>query len=76
MPDGVEKEEAQETLTKLEAEAKKGENADENRVRRWMNFLAETAPDVWEVAVATFIHPIAGVSLVFKKIAERAKNSS
>lgn len=74
VPDGVEKEEAQETIKKLETEAKKGDDADENRVGRWLNFLAETAPDVWQVAVATFMNPIAGVSLVFKKVAERAKN--
>jgi hypothetical protein len=42
-------------------------------VRRWFEFLAETSADAWEVAVNTFISPVAGVGTVFKKIAERAK---
>jgi hypothetical protein len=76
LPEGLEKDEARGTIGKLEEEAQKGDRADENRVSRWMNFLAETAPDVWQVAVETFLNPIAGVSLVFKKVAERARKSS
>jgi hypothetical protein len=75
MPNGVDKAEAQGALKKLEIEAKNGENADENRVKRWLNFLAETAPDVYQVAVETFLNPIAGIGLVFRKIAEHAKRS-
>jgi len=67
------RQEAAEALQKLEVEARKGEGADEARARRWFSFLAEAAPDAWEVAVNTFLNPIAGVATVFKKIAERAK---
>lgn len=73
MPTGPAKEDARDAVKKLEVEAHKGEKADESRVQRWFSFLAETAPDVWEVAVQTFINPIKGVSLVFQKIAARAK---
>ena len=73
LPDGPNKEDAQDALTKLEAEARKGDQADEGRARRWLDFLAEAAPDAWDVAVNAFINPIKGVATVFQKIAERAK---
>ena len=76
LPDGIEKVESREILLKLENEAKKGNQADGGRIQRWLRFLAETAPDVWQVAIETFMHPISGISLVFKKVAERAKHSS
>ena len=72
LPDGIEKQEANETLDKLEAESHKGDQANENRVERWFKFLAETAPDAWDVAVKTFINPIDGVGEVFRKVAQRA----
>lgn len=68
-----EREDAKNAVSKLEAEAVKGDKADESRVQKWMNFLADTAPDIWEVAVDTFINPVKGLSTVFRKIAERSK---
>ena len=38
--------------------------------------LALMAPDIWDVAVATFTNPILGISTVVKKIAEKAKNQT
>jgi len=58
----------------LEAEATKGDRAEESNVGKWFNLLAQAAPDVWEVAVDTFLNPIKGLGTAFKKIAERAKN--
>ena len=74
MPDGPEKSVAQNTVTALESEARKGKEASETSVKKWLGFLAETAPDVWEVAVDMFTNPIKGVSTVFKKIADKAKS--
>ena len=73
LPEGPEKSIAQNAIQALEAEAIKGDNAEEAKIGRWFNFLAETAPDVWEVAVDSFIIPIRGISTAFRKIAERAK---
>lgn len=73
MPDGPDKTIAQSAVEALETEAKQGEDAEESKVQKWLSFLAETAPDVFEVAVATFTNPPKGVGLVFKKIAERVK---
>ena len=73
MPEGANKDDAKDAIKKLEAEARKGDQTDESRVQRWFNFLAETAPDAFQVAVDTFTHPIKGISTVFQRIAERAK---
>lgn len=73
MPAGRHKESAKRAVKNLKAEAQKGEQADETKAQKWMNFLAETAPDVWEVAIDTFTNPIKGIGTVFKKIAEKAK---
>jgi hypothetical protein len=73
MPAGATKEDAKEAAEKLVKEARQGEAADESRVRKWLNFLAETSSDAWEVAIATMIHPVAGVSTIFQKIAQKAK---
>jgi hypothetical protein len=70
------REDVLEILQKLQKEAYKGEQANEKRVQSWMNFLAEMAPDILEVAIRTFINPIDGVSSVFQKIAKRAKNKT
>lgn len=73
LPAGPAKEDAQTAVQELKSEAGKGEKADESRVRRWFTFLAETAPDAWEVAVTTFQNPIAGVGKVFQLVAARAR---
>jgi phage tail sheath gpL-like len=72
-PESPEKAMAQTAVQGLEAEAQKGEKAEESNVQKWISFLGEMAPDIWEVAVDTFTNPIKGVSTVFKKVAERAK---
>ena len=73
LPDGPDKTVALSALNALDDEAKKGEKASEENVTKWFTFLAKVAPDAWEVAVATFLNPIQGISLVFKKVAEKAK---
>jgi len=73
LPDGPDKKDATDAVARLETEARKGDQAEENRVRRWFSFLAEAAPDVGEVAVASFLNPIAGVGKVFQLVAARAK---
>ncbi|MEW6401001.1 MAG: toll/interleukin-1 receptor domain-containing protein [Chloroflexota bacterium] len=75
MPPGDEKDETKGALEKLQKEAQKGEAADETRVQKYIKFLAETAPDIWEVAVDTFLNPVKGLSTVFRKVAERAREN-
>jgi hypothetical protein len=73
LPESPDKKVAQSAVQALETEAKKGADAQETAVRKWLNFLAETSPDVWQVSIDTFINPIKGLSTAFQKIAERAK---
>ncbi len=73
LPEGPDKTVAASAVKALQDEAQKGEKASEANVSKWFNFLAQAAPDAFDVAVATFANPIAGLGVAFKKIAERAK---
>ncbi len=73
LPKGSDKTEAEQAVQSLAKEASKGEEAREKTVSKWMTFLLETAPDVFEVAVETFLSPIKGLSLVFQKVAKKMK---
>ena len=72
-PEDAKKEDAREAMQKLDAEARKGEQANESWIRRLFEFLAEISTNVWDVAVKTLASPIAGISLAFQKVAQRAK---
>lgn len=72
-PGGPDQVVAKSAIDVLAAEAAKGDRANESNVSRWLSLLAAAAPDVWEVAVDTFLNPIKGLGTAFKKIAERAK---
>jgi hypothetical protein len=65
--------EVREAVEIIEAENEKGQEANEKVVRMSFRTLAQMAPDIWEVAIATFTNPMLGISTVVKKIAERAK---
>lgn len=73
LPDGPAKTMAEQAAQGLKAEAEKGEAANEKKAGDWLGFLAQMAPDAWDVAVAAFASPIAGVSAIFQKIAARAR---
>jgi hypothetical protein len=73
MPTGQEKEKTTEAVQALVNEAEQGEEAEENKVQKWFSFLGEMAPDIYDVAVETFKNPLKGISMVFQKVAERAK---
>src|SRR5690242_15333661 len=51
LPEGPSKAIAQQAVAGLEQEVNKGEAAQEQNVSTWFNFLAQAAPDVWDVAV-------------------------
>jgi len=60
-------------VRKVEGEAGKGDDADEGRLLRWLRFLADMAPDIWDVTVATLANPAVGVATVIQKVAARAR---
>lgn len=75
VPDGPKKAMASQAVTGLEEEARKGQAASENTVKEWFESLMMMLPDIGEVAIRTFVNPIDGVSTVFQKIAQKAKES-
>lgn len=73
LPDTTDKRDAQTAIKELEIEAKKSDQAEEKTVRKWLRFLLDTAPDIGQVAMDTFLNPVKGLSTVFQKVSERAK---
>jgi len=72
----VAKEKLENQVKKIETEAAKGETADKTKLERWLKTLAKMAPDIVEVMAASLAGPVAGFTVVFKKIVERAKATS
>ena len=73
LPEGPDKSIAKSAVNGLKEVAEKGEKAEENKVKKWFEFLAQTAPDAFEVAIETFLNPIKGISLIFQKLAQKAR---
>ena len=69
----VERSEIRDNVKNIENEIAKGENANANKVERWMKFLQELAPDILEVTANAILNPIAGVTTAIKKIAEKMR---
>jgi len=63
-------------VKKIEKEAAKGPAADTGKLERWIKTLAKMAPDIVEVMAASLAGPVAGFTLVFKKIVDRAQAAS
>ena len=72
----VDKTRLENQVRKIEAEAAKGSAADPGKLERWIKALANMAPDIVEVMAASLAGPVAGFTLVFKKIVERARAAS
>lgn len=63
-------------LGDVEAEVKKGDRADETVLSRRLRNIQRMAPDILEVVVATLTGPLAGLSAVARKVAERMRASA
>lgn len=72
----VEKGELKDTVDKIEQETAKGEQANTKKVSRWLGNLADMAPDIFEVTVATLTNPAVGIATAIKKIAAKAKEEA
>ena len=72
----VDKTRLENQVKKIEAEAAKGSAADTGKLEKWIKTLANMAPDIVEVMAASLAGPVAGFTLVFKKIVERARAAS
>ncbi|MGC9400721.1 MAG: hypothetical protein ACP5HM_16545 [Anaerolineae bacterium] len=67
------KADVQAELEEVETELQKGEAANEGFIRRRLRNVQHMAPDIYDVVLATFANPVAGLGLVAKKIAEKMK---
>ena len=72
----VGKQEIQQQINQIKAEAAQGEQANLNKLERWIRNLAEIAPDVLDVIVASVGGPVSGLTAVIQKIAARVKAES
>ena len=72
-PNGPDKKIAEAAVQGLKEEAEKSRDPNEKEIERWFANLMTVLPDVGEVAINTFINPIGGLSTVFQKVAQRAK---
>jgi hypothetical protein len=69
----IDKEEITETVQKIEQEVKKGNQANDSKLKRWMENLNKMAPDIVDVILASLSGPVSGLTAVLKKVAEHAK---
>ena len=67
------KEDLKANLQELQAEAAKGEGADEGFVARRLRNIGRMAPDILDVVKTTLLNPASGLAEVMKKIAARAE---
>jgi hypothetical protein len=72
----VDKEEIQEQVIQIKAEAVKGEGANPNKLERWIRNLSGMAPDIVDVMAASLGGPISGLTAVIQKISARVKAES
>lgn len=71
--DDDEKKELKDTVQKIEAEVKKGDQAKPDKVERWIKFIAGMSEDIAKVTVATLTNPALGVVEAVRLIAQKAK---
>ena len=57
------------TVTQVEQEAARGEEADLGRLAHLLKTLKAVAPDVLEVTAVALLNPVAGVATAVRKIA-------
>jgi hypothetical protein len=72
----LDKKELTETVQKIEQEVVKGEEASPKKVERWLKTVALMSEDIFDVATATLINPVAGIATVIKKVAAKAREEA
>ena len=67
---------AQAEVDELRQEAEKDEQADEGFLMQRFRNLARMGPDILDVVTAMLLNPVAGVSLVVRKVAAKAREEA
>lgn len=58
----VDRDEITELARKIEDEVGRGDDANEKKVLRWLDTLADIAPDIFETAALALVNPTAGIA--------------
>jgi hypothetical protein len=69
----IDKEEISETVQRIEQEVKKGDQANDSKLKRWMESLNKMAPDIVDIILASLGGPVSGMTAILKKVAEHAR---
>ena len=72
LPD-VKKKEIEETIELIKDETQKGTETNEKALGHYFRTLARMAPDILDVVITTAANPALGITMVIKKLAEKAK---
>jgi hypothetical protein len=67
---------AKAAVEQIKVEAAKGDKVDESALERQFRNVARMGPDILEVVTATLVNPAAGVGLIIKKIAQKAREDA
>lgn len=65
-----------EVVQKIENESTKGSDSNPKKIERWLRNLANMAPDIADVTIATLTSPAAGIAATVRKIAQKVKESA
>lgn len=69
----AEKEDLKSDILDVQAEASKGDKADEGFLARRLRNIKRMAPDILDVVTGTLVNPIAGFGVVVRKVAEKMR---
>lgn len=67
---------ARSDIQSIQDEAAKGDQADEGAVARHLRSIARMGPEILDVVTATLANPAAGIALVIRKIAQKAREDA
>lgn len=74
--DRVDIEDAKAAVEEIRTQAEKGEKADESVLAREFRTIARMGPDILDVVTATLASPAAGIALVVRKVAQKAREEA
>ncbi len=72
----VDKAEIAGTVRQVQEEVVKGEEANPQKIARWLKTLADIAPDILQVTAAALTHPAAGIAAVIRAVAARVEREA
>jgi translation elongation factor EF-4 len=69
-------EDAKATVEEIKQEVAAGDKADESKLERHFRALVRMGPDILDVVTASLVNPAAGVAMLIKKVAAKAREDA